>query len=180
MSGSQNAKSGCFSSILRRILCQGSLQTHPSDQIPELINRAEFGEPKMKEPVIQAKIQTLGTLGVVARLMGLDSLPETNWVPTGKSLNSVTRSRSVNFMDYLLKFDPVNKKKKQMRSKVKKYGVEIEDLKQKKNKKKNTTNRLVVKKKKISQENLPSLPRADRNGDSGATRCIGEISNLVW
>ncbi|KAK4847668.1 hypothetical protein QYF36_004473 [Acer negundo] len=160
MSGSQNAKSGCFSSILRRILCQGSLQTHPSDQIPELINRAEFGEPKMKEPVIQAKIQTLGTLGVVARLMGLDSLPETNWVPTGKSLNSVTRSRSVNFMDYLLKFDP--------------------DLKQKKNKKKNTTKRLVVKKKKISQENLPSLPRADRKGDSGATRCIGEISNLVW
>ncbi|KAK4860527.1 hypothetical protein QYF36_025629 [Acer negundo] len=114
----------------------------------------------MKEPVIQAKIQTLGTHGVVARLMGLDSLPETNWIPTGKSPNSVTRSRSVNFMDYLLKFDP--------------------DLKQKKNKKKNTTERLVVKKKEIGQENLPSHPCADREGDSGATRRVGEISNLVW
>ncbi|KAI9201009.1 hypothetical protein LWI28_016481 [Acer negundo] len=134
----------------------------------------------MKEPVIQAKIQTLGTHGVVARLMGLDSLPETNWIPIGKSPNSVTRSRSVNFMDYLLKFDPVNEKKKQIGSKVKNFGVEIEDLKQKKNKKKNTTERLVVKKKEIGQENLPSRPCADREGDSGATRRVGEISNLVW
>ncbi|KAK1562303.1 hypothetical protein Q3G72_009817 [Acer saccharum] len=222
MSGAQNAKSGCFSSILRRILCQGSLQTHPSDQIPELINRAEFGEAKQKEPVIQAKIQTLGTPGVVARLMGLDSLPETNWVPTGKSPDSVTRSRSVNFMDYLLKFDlsqaahqhrrvrtsvsfrevptsklhqqnndnlfvmyldGVNEKKKQMGSKVKKSGVEIEDLKQKKNNKKNTTERLVVKKKEISQEKINKRvskfidePRrvsvkknSKINGESGAT-----------
>ncbi|KAK2656576.1 hypothetical protein Ddye_009628 [Dipteronia dyeriana] len=190
MSGTQNAESGCFSSILRRILCQGSLQTHPSDQIPEIIDRAEYVEPKKKEPVIQAKIQTLGSPGVVAKLMGLDSLPEPNWVPTGKSPDSVTRSRSVNFMDYLLKFDlsqaahqhrrvrtsvsfrevptsklhqqnndnlfvmyldGVNEKKNHMGSKGKKSGVEIGDLKQKKNKIKNTTERLVVK-KEISPE----------------------------
>ncbi|KAK4838384.1 hypothetical protein QYF36_013363 [Acer negundo] len=129
----------------------------------------------MKEPMIQAKIQTLGTPGVVAtttpgvvaRLMGLDSLPEANWVLTRKSHNSVTRSR-------------VNEKKKQMGSKVKKSGVEIEDLKQKKNNKKNTTEWLVVKRKEISQENLPSCPRANRERDSGTTRRIGDISNLVW
>ncbi|KAK4849144.1 hypothetical protein QYF36_021369 [Acer negundo] len=92
--------------------------------------------------------------------MGLDSLSETNWVPTRKSSNSAIRSKSMNFMDYLLKFDP--------------------DLKQKKNNKKNTTERLVVKKKEISQENLSSCPRADREGDFGATLCVGEISNLVW
>ncbi|KAL5806898.1 hypothetical protein ACOSQ4_029631 [Xanthoceras sorbifolium] len=103
MVGTQNADSGCFSGILRRLLCQGSLQTHPSDQIPEL-NRADFDEPK-KEPATQAKIQTPGAPGVVARLMGLESLPEPNWIPTGKAPDSVTRSRSVNFMDYLLKFD---------------------------------------------------------------------------
>ncbi|KAK3212316.1 hypothetical protein Dsin_017022 [Dipteronia sinensis] len=110
--------------------------------------------------------------------MGLDSLPKPNWVPTGKSPDSLTLSRSVNFMDYLLKFDlsqashqhrrvttsvsfhevptsklhqqkndnlfvmcldGVNEKINQMGSKVKKSGVEIGDLKQKKNKIKNTT-----------------------------------------
>nr|KYP34793.1 hypothetical protein KK1_044198 [Cajanus cajan] len=45
--------------------------------------------------------------GVVARLMGLDSLPSTNLAPRGNTntTDSVPRSRSVNFVDYLLKFD---------------------------------------------------------------------------
>ncbi|CAJ1806166.1 unnamed protein product [Sphenostylis stenocarpa] len=43
--------------------------------------------------------------GVVARLMGLDSLPSTNLVPSTNTPDSVPRSRSVNFVDYLLKFD---------------------------------------------------------------------------
>jgi hypothetical protein len=43
--------------------------------------------------------------GIVARLMGLESLPENNWVSRKGISDSVVRSRSVNFADYLLEFD---------------------------------------------------------------------------
>lgn len=46
------------------------------------------------------------TPGVVARLMGLSSLPDANWVPNHRARpGAVSRSKSVNFADYLLDFD---------------------------------------------------------------------------
>ncbi|KAH9672995.1 ALC-interacting protein 1 [Citrus sinensis] len=94
----QSADSGCFKGLLRRLLCRGSLQTHPSDQIiPEPKEPDEFNEQKP-----EAKIEASGAPGLVARLMGLDSLPEAKSVPKGRAPESVTRSRSVNFMEYLL------------------------------------------------------------------------------
>ncbi|KAJ0028719.1 hypothetical protein Pint_34860 [Pistacia integerrima] len=103
MSTTQKNDSGCFSCILRRLLCQGSHQTYPSDQIAEPAE-VEFNEPK-KELKPETEILTQGAPGIVARLMGLDSLPEASCVPKGKAPDAVTRSKSVNFMDYLLQFD---------------------------------------------------------------------------
>lgn len=97
----QSADSGCFKGLLRRLLCRGSLQTHPSDQIiPEPKEPDEFNEQKP-----EAKIEASGAPGLVARLMGLDSLPEAKWAPKGRAPESVTRSRSVNFMEYLLELN---------------------------------------------------------------------------
>lgn len=103
MSIKKTNDSGCFSTLLRRILCTGSPQTHPSDR---------FSGPDEAKFVDEVKIQvqspdcaTTFAPGVVARLMGLDSLPEKNWASERKSPGPVTRSRSVNFMDYLLEFD---------------------------------------------------------------------------
>ncbi|KDP24438.1 hypothetical protein JCGZ_25002 [Jatropha curcas] len=106
--------SGCFSSIARLLLCKGSLQTHPSDQITDHVHNTatEFknlNEASKHDQVnFKVKVEASAAAatpgpGVVARLMGLDSLPDTNRIPTNG--NTVTRSRSVNFMDYLFEFD---------------------------------------------------------------------------
>ncbi|WCJ28040.1 ALC-interacting protein 1 [Euphorbia peplus] len=104
-----NSGSSCFSGITRLLLCKGSLQTHPSDDtmtitnpIPtidhDILNKGSKNSAfamaglnlntKVEAPV---RCTSTTTPGVVARLMGLESLPDPNLV---------TRSRSVNFMDY--------------------------------------------------------------------------------
>ncbi|XP_048319630.1 uncharacterized protein LOC125418965 isoform X2 [Ziziphus jujuba] len=109
MTNSHGNNSGCFAGILRRILCTGNVPTHPSDQI---LDSNKVVESKSSCPEKEAKgndkvhqIQSPSGPGIVARLMGLDSLPETKWVPGDRTPDSVSRSRSVNFADYLLKFD---------------------------------------------------------------------------
>ncbi|XVF76831.1 hypothetical protein PTKIN_Ptkin13bG0298500 [Pterospermum kingtungense] len=99
MSNTKSSSSGCFSAVLRRILCSGSPQTHPSDHIMEL--------KRVDDRVAKVQIQRSESgPGIVARLMGLDSLPENNWVQKGKTpAGPVLRSRSVNFVDYMLEFD---------------------------------------------------------------------------
>ncbi|CAL5422011.1 unnamed protein product [Camellia sinensis] len=70
MAKSQNSKFKCFSSIL----CCGSLPTQPSDpttNIPTTTTTTTTFENPKKNFKIQVK-----TPGVVARLMGLDSLPD--------------------------------------------------------------------------------------------------------
>lgn len=94
----------CFSGAVRRLLCTGSLPTHPSDQIPEL-STDELKNP-CKDSVGEAKVEVGASPGIVARLMGLDSLPERSWVPRAAALNSITRSMSLNFMDYFPEVDP--------------------------------------------------------------------------
>lgn len=122
MSHSHNSGSGCFSGIVRLLLCRGSHQTHPSDQRVEPITPEFFNHVK-KDPKtgidanVEAPVST--TPGVVARLMGLDSLPDTNRVPRGRSSpEAVTRSRSVNFMDYLLQLDLAQAQHRRVRTSV--------------------------------------------------------------
>lgn len=105
MAKSEAASSGCFSGVLRRMMCSGSVPTHPSDHFtdpkPTYLNPNPDKEPT-KKPEIKAQTGP----SVVARLMGLDSLPaDTTWVPNGRARDSFSRSRSVSFADYMFKFD---------------------------------------------------------------------------
>jgi hypothetical protein len=94
---SGNGDSGCFRNMFRRISCLRSLPTHPADHILE--SKTTKSEEQKEKPKAAANP------GIVARLMGLESLPENNWVSRKGIPDSVVRSRSVNFADYLLEFD---------------------------------------------------------------------------
>ncbi|KAF3454253.1 hypothetical protein FNV43_RR04700 [Rhamnella rubrinervis] len=100
---SKSSTAGCLAGIFRRILCSGSLPTHPSDQITDETNSVEFFQDlKGKD-----KIQTPATPNLVARLMGLDSMPDMDYLGCSQlTLNSVTRSKSMNSVDRLAGFDP--------------------------------------------------------------------------
>ncbi|KAK6290655.1 PREDICTED: uncharacterized protein LOC18597528 isoform X1 [Theobroma cacao] len=111
MSNTQSSSSGCFSAVVRRLLCSGSPQTHPSEDIKESTTNGFVGD----EAKVQVKASESGP-GIVARLMGLDSLPEKNWVQKGNNPGPVTRSRSVNFMDYMLEFDLANAKHRRVKT----------------------------------------------------------------
>ncbi|XP_043724174.1 uncharacterized protein LOC122671142 [Telopea speciosissima] len=112
LSSSRSATTGCLSGILRRLLCTGSLPTYPCDQIKE----AQFVELIQSHDSKIEKIEAPATPGIVARLMGLESLPELNWVPPGKTPNSICRSRSVNSADYWSEFDPVQGRHRRVRT----------------------------------------------------------------
>lgn len=98
MCTSKSATAGCLAGILRRILCSGSLPTHPSDHITEPNSipcdhpRQDFNFKAEQDPKVSP--------GIVARLMGLDSMPNINLVNTQLNPNSITRSRSLNSVDY--------------------------------------------------------------------------------
>lgn len=102
----KNATSAkCFSGIFQRLLCGGSLPTHPSDQFKEP-NRTTFDHTSQKLPFkVEANISSnkvaANSPGIVARLMGLDSLPEV----AKTNFGSFSRSRSVNSLDYLMQFN---------------------------------------------------------------------------
>ncbi|OMO97592.1 hypothetical protein COLO4_14518 [Corchorus olitorius] len=109
MSNSKSSNnSGCFSAVFRRLLCSGSPQTHPSDQITESNELVQNGA-KPKAQVARQGSET--GPGIVARLMGLESLPEKSKIP-----GPVTRSRSVNFMDYMLEFDLTQAKHRRVKT----------------------------------------------------------------
>ncbi|XP_030464260.2 uncharacterized protein LOC115683793 [Syzygium oleosum] len=80
---------GCIAGVLRRILCSRSLPTHPF----ECDNDRDHSKPKeQNEPNT--------TPGIVARLMGLESLPNTSSMHIHQSPNSISRSRSLNYLDF--------------------------------------------------------------------------------
>lgn len=99
MCTSKSATAGCLAGILRRFLCSGSLPTHPSDHTTDASSEANYYTKQQQ--VINAVDNKYSddaskvTPGIVARLMGLDSLLETQVNP-----NSITRSRSMNSADY--------------------------------------------------------------------------------
>ncbi|KAK6943140.1 DUF3741-associated sequence motif [Dillenia turbinata] len=120
-SESENSTMKCFSGILRRLLCTGSLPTHPSDQI--------IAEPDQKKPhrpnedlkSEEAKADSfVSPPGIVARLMGLESLPDSNWVVSNnlKTPHSIERSRSVNSLDLLQEFDLKEAQHRRLRTSV--------------------------------------------------------------
>lgn len=98
MEKQENSRNGCFSSFIKVLLCarnETSPPVYPSENVETIHHK--------KDKLFDDSITT--TPGVVARLMGLDSLPSTKRVVQGTTLDSVPRSKSVNFVDYLLEFD---------------------------------------------------------------------------
>ncbi|CAL5419615.1 unnamed protein product [Camellia sinensis] len=73
MAKSQNSKFKCFSGILRCLLCISSLPTQPSDNPTDILTTTTT--TTFENPKRNFKTQ-VKTPGVVARLMGLDSLPD--------------------------------------------------------------------------------------------------------
>ncbi|KAJ8898932.1 hypothetical protein K2173_008426 [Erythroxylum novogranatense] len=119
MRNSRRQCSGCFSGVVRLLLCKGSPQTHPSDQIGGSIELDQVQVKKDRSvQEIESKAPVSSTPNVVARLMGLDSLPETCLCAKGRNLDSVPRSRSVNFMDYLLELDLEQAQHRRVRTSV--------------------------------------------------------------
>lgn len=116
------AKPGCFSDFFQQLLCAGNANSppllHPCDHhITESHSHAtELVHPINKDGNEMVNCNAVKP-GVVARLMGLDSLPNsTNLLASKGSTNPDLvprrRSRSVNFVDYLLKFDDNHQVKK--------------------------------------------------------------------
>ncbi|KAJ4911516.1 ALC-interacting protein 1 [Raphanus sativus] len=112
-----NPKTGCLTAVVRRLLCSGSQQTHPSDNILDsdetlqlLSTYEEIEEPK-KETKTETETQEDDVSphppppNVVAKLMGLDNpAPGSNRFRYFEDSGSaVARSKSVNFMDYILR-----------------------------------------------------------------------------
>ncbi|XP_057984307.1 uncharacterized protein LOC131168697 [Malania oleifera] len=126
MSDSKKSTAKCFSFILRRLLCTGSLPTHPSDQIAEhipielLSDKHSLLEAELKngDNSNNCKVEAPASPGIVARLMGLDSLPDIRWDPKGNSPDSLGRSRSMNSLEYLLQFERVNSSSRRFRTSV--------------------------------------------------------------
>ncbi|XP_010543211.1 PREDICTED: uncharacterized protein LOC104816197 [Tarenaya hassleriana] len=114
MAEKANPKSGCFTTVVRRLLCSGSQQTHPSDNIPdaEVPFELHFEEEPKKDPIPEnddVSVEPSGSSAiapnVVAKLMGLGDVHESTRVRYDERPGSVTRSKSVNFMDYILRID---------------------------------------------------------------------------
>lgn len=97
MCNSKSATAGCLAGILRRLLCSGTLPTHPSDHITEETNSVNSSQ-YLK---VQEKILSLESPGLVARLMGLESMPDVDFDCVKSRPNSVSRSRSMNSTDRL-------------------------------------------------------------------------------
>ncbi|KAL7598645.1 hypothetical protein Lser_V15G25798 [Lactuca serriola] len=91
----------CFSSILRRLLCTGGLPTHPSSDTdnPEgstrLLSRTDLSIKHQPSSPTRSTIPA----GIVARLMGLDSIPKSPHTTV------MRKSRSVGSVDFLPNFE---------------------------------------------------------------------------
>lgn len=100
MCTSKSATASCLTGLLRRILCSRSLPTHPSDQITETSSILCDGRHQELIKSNERLETTAATPGVVARLMGLESFPETSSVDMKVSANSISRSRSMNSVEF--------------------------------------------------------------------------------
>ena len=118
MCNSKSAAAGCLTGILRRILCSGNLPTHPSDQIREADSVVcdKDQELKAAKECIE-RFEASASPGIVAKLMGLDSMPEINNLLHARSKpNSILRSRSMNSADQLAGFDSMQGQHRRVKS----------------------------------------------------------------
>ncbi|KAF2312557.1 hypothetical protein GH714_035059 [Hevea brasiliensis] len=77
MCTSKSAIASCLACILRRLLCPRSLPTHPSDQMKDTTSiRSHIKQQHFINS--NATLDSASTApGIVARLMGLESFPDT-------------------------------------------------------------------------------------------------------
>ncbi|KAI3902573.1 hypothetical protein MKW92_033771, partial [Papaver armeniacum] len=103
LSNSHNVTTKCFSSIIRRFLGVGGFRTHPFDCIKEP-NQVQHGDDEF---TLLDEKKTPSTPGLVARLMGLETMPELESLMPEKKKNpeSIGRSRSTNSVDFSAKID---------------------------------------------------------------------------
>ncbi|XP_022948578.1 uncharacterized protein LOC111452211 [Cucurbita moschata] len=95
------ATPSCLSGILRRILCSGSLPTHPSDQTTEETSSLKSEDNVKNVGVMKdtnGGIEAKPTAGIVARLMGLDTMPDMK-----QNCNSIARTQSMNSVEHFYK-----------------------------------------------------------------------------
>ena len=116
MCTSKGATASCLTGLLRRILCSRSLPTHPSDQITETSSiLCDSRHQELIGP--NEKLETTAaTPGVVARLMGLESFPETSSVDMKVGANSISRSRSMNSMEFRGEHDQIQGQHRRVKS----------------------------------------------------------------
>ncbi|XP_022754099.1 uncharacterized protein LOC111302458 [Durio zibethinus] len=114
MCTSKSATAGCLAGILRRLLCSQNLPTHPSDHITEANSVASSKKQQFNavDKIDASKV----TPGIVARLMGLDSLPDISLLKTQINPNSITRSLSMNSADYKQDTDSAHGKHRRVNS----------------------------------------------------------------
>ncbi|CAN6556450.1 unnamed protein product [Malus baccata var. baccata] len=98
MCSSKSATAGCISGILRRILCKGSFPTYPSDHILGEENSVASSS-RDQDFNSKDKTEISASPSIVARLMGLDSIPDRNLVSSQSTQNSISRSKSMNSVD---------------------------------------------------------------------------------
>ncbi|XVE79386.1 hypothetical protein DITRI_Ditri14bG0054400 [Diplodiscus trichospermus] len=115
MCASKSATAGCLAGILRRFLCSRNLPTHPSDHITETNSVASYKKQQQFNDVEKIDASKV-TPGIVARLMGLDSLPEISLLKAQANPNSITRSRSMNSADYKQDVDSIHGKHRRVSS----------------------------------------------------------------
>ncbi|BFG33907.1 hypothetical protein CerSpe_201810 [Prunus speciosa] len=105
MCNPKGAAAGCLAGIFRRILCYGSFPTYPSDHITEEEEQAANSVESYKDQDFKSmektgeKTESAATPSLVARLMGLESIPDVNLVNGQSTLNSISRSKSMNSVD---------------------------------------------------------------------------------
>lgn len=101
LQNSNDAAAGCFSGILRRFLC-GNLSIGSSNLSKE---DGREDTANCKVGVAEEKIKP-SPPSIVARLMGLDSMPELGSIPPVRNQDSIGRSRSMNSINNWFEFDP--------------------------------------------------------------------------
>ncbi|KAL5077187.1 hypothetical protein RYX36_016171 [Vicia faba] len=96
MCSSKSTTTGCFTAIMHKILCSGNLPKDSSNQVTEFDST---------NSVLSGKDQNFNAAvtpppPLVARLMGLESMGEIE-IPFASKPGSLSRSKSMNSMDYL-------------------------------------------------------------------------------
>lgn len=94
-----NATANCISGFFRRLLCKNLPTVQPPDDDYEDLSRtgSEGAEEERKEMKLMADMAATAASpspNIVARLMGLESMPEFDWMP--RTPDSLGRCRSAN------------------------------------------------------------------------------------